>query len=212
MTVPFQVGDFFSLKAVCRDTEQVAINRFWYRVQTVGGSPLTDQDVATYADTFVGPDYKAFLNNNAEYRGVLVQVVRGADTFIAAVGNANAGFGTAGPTSLPRQTAGITSWYTALGGRRYRGRTYWPFPAAQDDTGDGAPSVGYATRIDTAAGHFAVFNAYGVGGRFASFQLVILHRKVLPTQWDAIQTRFTRTVWATQRKRGAYGKANRSPV
>lgn len=219
MSSALLVGDLLKCRIWCSNSEQASVNTLWYQVLSVGGPPATDLDVATLLDTgFLQHALPPILNNLTTYNGVQVQIYRpiGGTYFIYAAEDsvAGAGPGTAGAIALPRQTAGLTHWGTVFAGRQYRGRTYWPFPAVASDLGDGTPTSAYVSQVDTIGTAFLAFTAV-TGSGTATVQLVMMHRKPkvgdtpLPT---IIRVATAENKWATQRRRGSYGRPNVSPI
>jgi hypothetical protein len=212
-------SDLLKVSVWCTNAEQASVNTFWYSVIGVGSPDATDQDMATELDTgFLNTALPPILNNLTRYNGVEVQIYRPTGTmfviFNAAISIAGAGMGTGGALALPRQTSGITDWRTRFAGRAYRGRTYWPFPSVSHDVGDGIPTGAYITLISTLATGFLNFtNVTGSGT--ATVQLVMRHRKnkagtiPIPSQ-ILVGTQLTK--WATQRRRGSFGRPNVSPI
>lgn len=202
------VNDIYRVRMYCRDNDQVGINVMHYRVTAVAGGGPSDQDIA---DVFASAGFTLLpplLNNNAEFRGASVQFIYpgplGAETF-----SKNPAFGTAGATSLPRQTSGLLSVRTALGGRKNRGRIYIPFPATADDTGDGLATAGYQSNL-LAYWAGIVNPSIGVLGVTCTLMFGVFHRST-NTINDQV-ARIAYRLWATQRRRGSFGRPNVLPL
>lgn len=216
MAQPFNVNDYVQVRVFCTNSEQASVNTFWYAVVAVGTPAATDLDMATDLDTgFLSTALPPMLNNLTTYNGVQVQVYRTPDIFAAQDSIAGAGPGTGGAVALPRQTAGLTHWQTPKAGRAYRGRTYWPFPATAHDTGDGIPTTAYVALMTTLANGLLNFTTFTVSGRSAQVSLVLKHRKnkagVTPVP-STILSETNEAKWATQRRRGSFGRPNVSPI
>lgn len=191
------------------DANQLAINRIAYQVTAVTGTGATWTEIATIQSGVIAPALKALLANTATYRGLGV-VSLSNPVFATNYSNNGTGVGTAGAVPLPKQTAGLVSTYTSLHGRRQRGRVYLPFPAATDNTADGVPTAGYATRVATwVALALAPFNVIGAGGN-TGLAPCIWHRTTHNS--DLITLNIIRSVWATQKRRSDYGRTNHSPI
>jgi hypothetical protein len=125
-----------------------------------------------------------------------------------------AGAGTGGTDALPRQVAGLTAWKTALAGRAFRGRTFWPFPSAAFDTGDGVPTAAAVTAYTNLAVEALNFVTVGDVTNRSIIALVIRNKPVRGVPWTStpvtVGTTFNK--WATQRRRGTFGRANVSPI
>lgn len=209
MSASLAVGNKLRATIWTSDAEQASATTVYYNVTAVGGSPATDQDVASALDSAVAASVIALLNNNAQYRGIVLQKVFPLPVLADVVAGA-AAFGTAGATALPKQTSGLISWYTAFARQAYRGRNYIPFPATADDASDGTPSAGYVTRLAALATALKGLTAIAAGGRTATIALSIYHRA--SNLSDQITASVSRGVWATQKRRGAYGRFNRAPI
>jgi hypothetical protein len=132
-------------------------------------------------------------------------------TLLTPVGNTTGnGFGDNAGDALPRQTSGIISLVTALGGRKNRGRVYVPFPSETDNAIAGHPTAGYVTALgDLAAILTGPYIGVGAGGNTNDLQPVILHR--VDGSVTPITGHFERSFWATQRRRGDFGRPNTGP-
>lgn len=216
MSVALMVSDLCTVRIWCSNAEQASVNTLYYEVTAVGGSPATDQDFADELDTgFLSTALPPMINNLSVYNGVQVQIKRSTGLFVAADATAGTAPGTGGAIALPRQTAGLTHWRTPFAGRQFRGRSYWPFPSAAADTGDGVPTGAYVTLVSTIQNAFLNFSSVSAGGRTATVQLVMVHRPPKagltppPTPINVVSTG---PKWATQRRRGSFGRANVSPI
>ena len=219
MASVFVVNTDVALRVWCSDNEQASVQTFWYHVAAVGALPATDQDFADQFEPFIAVRFKGILHSLANYRGVQVQVFaslpNGRALNSVVFNNADAGGGTAGSGALPRQTCGLASFQTAFPGPSGRGRTYYPFPAIADDIGDGSPTAGYISRIGSLTADFAVGIAVVGGARTATLVRIIRHRGTDRTPWvpgSPVAAQSVSNKWATQRRRGSFGRANVSPV
>jgi len=208
------VNDFIILKAWTSDTDQASVQRVWYFCNASAGAGATDLQLATQANATLAPIYKTILNNNATYHGIQTQLYRLGQPFAAQQDSSSTGAGTAGATAMARQVAGITTLTTAYSGRRYRGRIYWPFPATAADTGNGVPTAGYLTILDSLGIYLINTIVVGSGGNTSTLIPVLQHAAgktptPAPTPLlDALPV----GKWATQRRRGSYGRVNVSPI
>jgi len=212
-------GDVVMAQAWCVANEQASVNSFFYFVTAVGIANCTDQDFADDIDALIGPPYSAILTTANEYRGIYCRIVQrfppaAEPAPVAAVTNANPGL-VAG-TTLPRQASGILSWQTALAGRKYRGRTYLPFPPSSFDALDGVPSGAALTAYAAIGNPLLAYTTNVASG--CSFKMVLYGRpkpSAVPpipyTVTDMVGV-ITPSKWATQRRRGSYGRPNTSPI
>jgi len=198
---------------------QAAVNTAWYFCSSVGSPPAFDTDVADQVDSLIATDFKALLSSTAEYRGVQV-ILHGSSPSYAALtlpvaAAAGAGNGTSGADLMPKQTAGILKFQTLRPGPSGRGRFYLPFPSTASDSGGGTPSAGYSTAVITFGADIGVGLAISQGGRTALLIRVLVHRKnkagLFPDPSPVIDWS-TSGLWATQKRRGSYGRQNLSPI
>jgi hypothetical protein len=220
MATNILAGDLVALRVFCTSQEQASVNTFHYGVTEVGSGSGTDLDMAEAFDTLIAGAYQDILCTTASYNGVQAQIILRDPTTIfmpASVSSTvGAGPGLVSGNELPRQVCGLISWKTALAGRKNRGRTYFPFPPVSFDTGLGVPSStaqGLYGAISTLAFDFVSLPASGL-----HFQLSLFHRNFpagtppIPSTYDPIVAATQVDKWATQRRRGSYGRANVSPI
>jgi hypothetical protein len=202
-------NDFVELTIVCIADEQASENIVHYHIGPTPPPTATDLDFAAAFDGSIASTVKSMMGSVTSYRGCGARILFGTPTNRMQVSVANAGPGTSGTGALPRQTAGLIATQTDFVGRSQRGRFYAAFPAGAFDTGDGLPSAGYVTILNTLGALLYQVTSIAVSGRTANFVPVILHRKT--KTGDQILSYISRTVWATQKRRGSYGRANPSP-
>jgi len=205
------VNDIYESLTVCTQGVQSSINVQHWRCSATAGLGATDAQIATQLDALMFPVMKPLINAMATYRGVGVRRLLPAPLGSMVSTIANLGVGTGGASPLPRQITGILTWRTALAGRRFRGRFYTPFVAVSQlgATPDVPPIPGFITAL-TALGNAVLpgFTA-GVGGNTNTFVPVVFSRKfTISTQITAFTSQ---PFFATQRKRGSYGRPNPPP-
>lgn len=222
MAVPLTVGDVVLARIWC-DTGagggQASCNVLHYIVAAIGAIPANDLDVATTLDTLVHTDFKACLCSEAAYRGVQAQILNplppNAAKYLAQFTIANTGPGTSGVAIMPPQVCGLISIQTANAGQAYRGRTYLPWPSTTDDTGTGTPNTPYLANAVAVSNVISSGLAVSASGRTATLVRIILHRKgkngTTPGP-SPVTNASVAAKWATQRRRGDYGRQNRSPI
>lgn len=207
------VGDRLQLRVWTQDTDQAAVNTFYFNVFSVTNTP-SDQDVADYFAAQLAAPYAAILANTAFFQGVQVRIDNRLPLPVQA--DATPTFpvaGTAGAIPMSRQSCGLATWRTDTAGPRGRGRTYWPFPATADTQATDQPTGGYITRVGDITAVFAGIAGFVVitaGANTISLQHQLYSRKyhlMEPLVGGSIATK-----WATLRKRGSYGRQNSSPI
>lgn len=210
MATALATNNILAVHLHTNESGQAAVNTFHYRVASVGAPPATDQDVAATFDTGVAVPVKAIMVNSASYRGVIVRIIYPPPAAADVISNLAVGAGVAGVVAQPRQVTGLTSWYTQFSGSRFRGRTYWPWTAANDVIGNGEPTGSYVTRVGTLSTFILNLSAIAVGGRSATLARILWHRDLFT--YNDITSKVDRPNFATQRRRGDYGSGNVSPL
>lgn len=209
MAIALSAGDIVRCGCWSTQGDQAAVNTFHFVAVSVGALPMTDADVAAQvSDTY--SDIIDTFNTVTKYNGCEAQIIFPLPVKTSSKSTVGSGFGAGTVANLPRQTAGLTAWYTNVAGRHGRGRTYWPFPAGNWDDSGGVPTAAYVTLVDDLAFAILGITAISAGGRTGTVALV-LHNRVTHTS-EPITQKITRPKWATQRKRGSFGRPNASPV
>lgn len=180
-----------------------------YRVSAIAGTSGTLGAVAVKMDSVIATALKPCLGNNAQYRGVGCRKIAPLPQSPAAYENGSAGVGGSVGAGQAKQVSGIISYTSLEGGRRGRGRNYIPFPCQNDNDTDMTPIAGYVTRLQSLANVlFSVQTTSGVNN--VTLTPVIWHRETF--DYTDITAATARDKWATQRRRGDYGRINTFPV
>jgi len=204
-------GNLVQVRVWCNQLEQSSVNTFYYRVGTVIGI-VTDQNLANQIDAVIAPLMKPILQNNADYQGVTAQILNATPRPIPVQSTSNAGPGTGGAVGLPRQACGFTRWLTDFAGPRNRGRTYWPFPGTASDQDQGVPSDAYLNDLTDLVSGLRTFDSVsGDDPGDSAGTVMVIHSQFVPSPVP-IRTGVSIRKWATQRKRGSFGRANSSPL
>lgn len=203
------VANIVRLRVVCYTSNQVGINTAHYKVSAVAGAGLTDQAAAVLMDGDLAPLYRAAINNNARYRGVSLQILRPLPVGAAAISTANDGAGVGPGDLMATQVSGIIGSRANQAGRANRGRVYIPFPSESDNTSAGAPNPAYLATLDPIGNYLFTTRILGVGPDQVTLQPCLWHRTSSTT--TSILDYAVRSKWATQRRRGMYGRLNLPP-
>ena len=210
MTTGLVVGNVVQAKVACYQLNQVAENVAAFRVVSGTGLGATDQQVASALDALLAPLYKAALANTATYFGVQVRIANILPRPVPAVSAAHTGVGTGGAAPLPAQDSGLIAFETAFAGPAYRGRAYIPFPpAVANDAPTNEPTAAYQVLLDSIGNALTTPFTVGIAPDQSTLRMVIFHR--IPNSSTDVTFPLTRTRWATQRRRGGYGRANAIP-
>lgn len=199
----------YQIKVYCQQNDQIGINVRYYTVDSSSGGGLTEQQMVDALSAKYGPMYKTYLPSAARYLGATIQraaVPMSEPLFVSTTG---AGTGEIEADPIPLQAALLVSLYAAAAGRKGRGRMYLPFWSEAHNGVDGKPTI-VATDI-----------AVSIGLLFSQSQTLIngsASNVVAPQLWERTGNVFrpiTRQAvaakWATQRRRGNYGRQNPIP-
>lgn len=209
MPYVIQNGDRLQVKAYCTDNSQTSVNTFYLLVTSIVSGALTDQLAINVIEAALAPLFKPILNNGASWDGATLRAANHVPLPVAAFSNANAGAGTGGAIGLPKQTCGLTSWRTDLAGPAFRGRTYWPFPSTDLNHFDGKPTPAALALYDDIGAFFDTLASITSGANQIDVDYVLWSKRHLVTV--PITSRIQENRWATQRKRGDYGRPNVPP-
>jgi hypothetical protein len=207
------LGDVVVAEVVVWDSvmQQIAtLRRYWTATTLVGVGDVTFQNVATYFDTNLSAPYISVVYNGARYEGVRVRRHFPVSTDQWAYETSNAGPGTAGAVALPTQTAGLLRFQSAEIGKKGQGRQYVPFPSASDNETIGEPTAAYQAAVSNIGTVLAQPQTIAGGGTKSYV--------FKPTLWNEAGSVGTEIItflvapsWATQKRRGAYGRTNKVP-
>jgi len=195
------------------DSQIAVLNNFYSANTPAGSGAVFTNDVCTAFDGIVAALYKALIWNTADYRGIRCRtvwpVLPPMDAWVVEVGNE--GTGGAGAVGLPSQTCGLLRKISEVLGKKGEGRQYLPFPSTSDNETSGRPNAtyqGHAAALGTAL--ITPFVVTGTGTKSFTFNPCLFNPKDGPG--PRITGTLTTTDWATQRRRGAYGRANLAPI
>lgn len=211
MATPVIVGDIIQMRVITKDeTGGECFNIFNFGIGAPLVGVITDLEVAQNLDALIAPLYKALMAPTSAYDGIECSIVNRSPKPVSDKTTANAGVGLSGSKNLPSQVAGILSWGTAFSGKAFRGRTYIPNLADGWKLSTGIPSVVFQTAM-TALGNaiITMFNVV-VGGASVPTHFILFHRSVLG--FNLMLTLNVPLKFATQRRRGNYGKNRIPPI
>lgn len=203
-------GDVIRTVIYAQDEEQAGLMVHHYLASNQTGVGGDLRQLALILDGAFAPVMKAIMTNSANYVGVGVRRIF-PTVSVELIETGNFGGGSAGAEGMSRQTSGIITLKTDFPGRSFRGRKYVPFPAEADSVSWGFPSTSYMARLDN------VRNELGLG-RAASGPGVGDAIFMSPAVWSrtfSVATPMTsskgKQLWATQRRRSSFGRANIAP-
>jgi hypothetical protein len=186
----------------------------WKVLNVVAGG-VTQTDIAVHWDTAINTFYKNLMSSGAIYRGVSVQRIAPLPRVAFEFTIANLAPGNGSPQALPTQTRGLLQLRTALAGRPFRGRQYFPFPSTTGLAAATAlPTAGYIANVNAIAALMQTAMIVAVGLAQTTLAPVIWHRKGYgkpPTNIggvDIVTNAAAVQAWATQRRSGSLGRPN----
>lgn len=204
------VNDIIKAQLWTSDSEQASVNTFHYRVNSITGSIPTLSDFLEQWLTAGAATYRACLCASAHFDGGLAQIIKPLPLFTAIKSLTGQGNGAVVEPAMSRQTAGLLSWKTPLAGPGGRGRTYIPFPGTASSSGLGIPTNGYVSDILAFAVAISAFDTVTVTGGTATVKIGIQQSKT--GNFVEYNDVVANQKWATQKRRGSYGRPNFSPV
>lgn len=203
------VGDIYEVRFVCELPPQISVNVWHMRVSAVTGAGANDQAIADSIDTRMSMAFKGLLSDDAVYRGVGSKKISPAPLGVEFVGNLGAGAGTNIGVPLPKQITGLITKRTLFPGGQGRGRMYVPFPNEENSEAPGVPTVAYRNLMATLANLFVGNQTAGPIGNQVTFVYGVYSR--VSSTFSDITGGIVRAKWATQRRRGDYGRSNVAP-
>jgi hypothetical protein len=180
------------------------INTF---INMVTGAPVNAGDLAFAYMAATDPNFTLLTANAVLILGARASRVKGAGPDPQAGIATSTSTGSSANPPMPQQASGIMSYYTIFAGRSKRGRMYIPFPSVGDQDTDASPIQNYADRITALGDNIMGVTAFtGISTGSANINWVIWHKATLTT--DDVASHIGRKRWATQKRRGNYGKLN----
>jgi hypothetical protein len=218
-------GDIYCCRFWSKLGDQAACNVRYYLLVSHAGNGASQDAVAAAIDAEVATDLKPLMSSAAEYLGSTTQRVWPTPPTVASFLQTARGFGAVTGDPLPKQVSGLIMLRTEFAGRKYRGRMYVPFPGEADNDATTKPSAGYQARLVTLGNSLVADVNAGAAPDTSVLQPGLPGRTKTPVPGDP--DRFTyplngtfvpfidnfglRTIWATQRRRGDFGRKNVSP-
>jgi len=217
MSQALAVDQIVKLRVCCYDVEsdQLGENVTHWKVTSAAGG-VTDLDFATNRLAAHSLAYRGWMSSRSTYAGVIVKIIYPSSYPEVKVSSPPAA-GTAGAEQLPTQVSGLIRLQTntvadGSGGGTYnpKGRIYPPFPSSMWATEQGQMNTGGYDQLTAIQGTYPlVVNVTGPGVS-ASLKLM-LRSPGIPVAYYDVVTLSHPQKFATQRRRGDFGKANANP-
>lgn len=202
-------NDLIQCRVACWHGNQLSINLYYYQMQAKSGGAFTTDDAALGLDNLASAVYPPAISANAQYYGVQVRKwnVGPPDLPVRSIANTQAGQLTG--DTLPDQVCGIITKQTAFAGKGYRGRVYIPFPSTTMADTDDTPLAAYLSKLNDISNN--LLKGSTITGALASMFAAPILWKPHGLSFAYITTLRSNKKWATQRRRGNYGRINELP-
>lgn len=212
MAFPIILDHLLKVVTYCQLGNQAGINIHYFRPRTIE-APANSVTLANGLSAILGPLYRNLLCNLATYNGLTLEDITAPTPFEPQPSDSGVGVGIAGDEPLPAQVSGIITLKTGLIGRDNRGRRYIPFPAEDDSivtsSNNPYPIGSYVAFLNLLGAKLVTTSVPVGGGNNVTLNGQILHHSDgLTTGLDSY---LSRQEWATQRRRGDYGRPNILP-
>lgn len=212
------IGTTYRMSCYAYLQGQVGVCNVAFKLDVVvgaGGDRLGDTCLAIYNGMVT--QWKAAISDSAVSIGAkLSQLSPGVKPLPGIVTDGGACTGGAG--ALPQQVSGIIKSNTSVAGRAYRGRIYVPFPYAASVDTDFTPLAAYVVKIGNLAASWITGQNVTPTATTYQFIPVIWHRKAgksgtpAANTFDPIVGTIGEKMWATQRRRGDFGRLNQNAI
>lgn len=211
MSAPLHVDDVIQVRVVYHGpTNQESYSIFnFVCTATDPLNPATDADVAVQFDSDLSTALKGMLSEDWAYDGVEVSLISRSPKPVTQIVNTGAGPGIVVSPTANTQATGLLTLLTTFAGRAYRGRLYMPGVwVGAISAGLGFPTTDYVSGLAALGVLLVAFGDISVGFRSSSISWGVYHR--VAHEISQVVTTLARLRFATQRRRGNYGK-NRTP-
>lgn len=210
MSVDLMPQDVIELRMVTTNVEQTAFNVRHYTVISApgAGAPLS-QCLPLISNTFA-THYKNVMGVDARYEGLGGRKIDPLPISVEEYTSQGAGAGTVVGDLMPRQVSALIRLMTNVAGRRGRGRMYVPFPSETSNGIAGTPTAAFNTLIENFADALEVDLVLAPAAGPITLRPCIWSRTAR-TKVEVVSAAGAQK-WATQRRRGSFGRANSNPI
>lgn len=201
-------NDIVRVRLVTHQVDQVGINVLHFKCinDFFGGMSLSD--FAIQMDNFLAPLWKPVMTAHATYRGIAVANLLPIPT-AEIIRTGNVGPGSVAGDALPLTLSGLVSGRGLFAGPANRARVYVPFPGEASNDATGKPTSGYVADLQTLASDIQGDPILTAGTDQVQMRWVIYHRG--PKTSTDILAATASEKWASQHRRGDFGKTNPLP-
>lgn len=190
---------------------QVGIFGCHYKITAIVGGGTSLGGIAFGMQTAVDGILQSLMATDVSILGCKVAILDQIPYPLPGIATSTSTGALVAPT-LPGQASGIITKVTEFSGRKYRGRVYVPFPAPSQNDVDNTPTDNYVSNLLLLSQQLFAqpWTITDDGGNMVTV-LAYLRQKLAPHNLTPITGGNPRKEWATQKRRGDYGRTN-SPV
>jgi hypothetical protein len=207
------LGDILQVNFLTYQRGQEGVTTSHWRVENFTGLNPTLEELVTAADGDLSTQFKMMPNATCIYAATTLRRINTIPVSVLYFERGNTGVCTGGAHPLPQQVSGLVSFYSNVAGGTGRGRQYIPFPAVTDvdNVAPERPTAIYVGNLNGWAGLMIGPRTWGYNGGLDTCTVagVIWSRKANTFRYMTVG--LARTIWATQRRRGDYGRPNPVP-
>lgn len=211
MATPIVAGEDIEVTIYCDDSEQIGINVVHYEVASFTGTP-TYETLATAFSAQVAAVYIPWLNDTASYAGLKIRKILTLLPPMPWFSTQGTALGSGGD-SLPRQLSGLIRKRINAQGPKGRGRFYASFPGADMHLLGNVSAAGIAQLglIEDVFFNQATNLSVSNGGGATVLTPMMLNRTPAPS-FSPLHVTSVSGEFATQRRRGFFGRPNALPA
>jgi len=203
-------GQLYTLRLYCQLQDQISVNVRHFEIGANVGGGLTEQECARKFSNKFAVLYRAVMSSQANFLGVqlnrLIANILGPG-FTSQFG---AGAGRLEAAPLPRQVCGLIQFQAEVGGRKSRGRMYFPFVCEGHISAEGHVEENLRNHLRVVGSTMAQPIILGdTASVTTTFNPIIYHRAT--QTFDGIVGYSVGNRWATQKRRGDFGRQNPIP-
>lgn len=193
----------------CPSLQQLGQIDLACEISSVVGA-FTDDDLADAMDALFGPLLKPWMASVSSYIGTVVVRLNPAPVSVSVASAVAAGVGSTGNDQLPTQCAGLLTLRTRTIGRSARGRAYIAFPCLSEVDPTGVLSAGALVTLGNLATALTTVLVMSPGGGVTANATFGVWSKKL-SSFFPFSDAAAANGFATQRKRGFFGRRNVEP-
>ncbi len=211
MAILLTPGMKIKVTQACNAGFQYGLMTIKYNVVSVFGTAMTDQKLIDALATEWSALLKAIMPPTASYYGAKLDHLAGLAPAPVTSFNGS-GAGTVGTDLTAPAAALLIGKQTAKAGRKWRGRLYLPFIAADLLNSAGGPIVATVNPLMTAIGNkLSADVTYTSGGDSAVIRAIVTGSTIPVTAFEPVTATYNRNQLATQRRRSKINKGDAFP-